>query len=320
MRLAADDAQHAVVALDDGVTTGEVGGVRLALPAPSHGAQQRSQPGEHAADVAAVERHVQHRPEGVEQEVDLGVAGADERLPLHCRRAAQRHDLRERSGDLALGIAPASAAGPDLRELILGSEGAFGVLTEVTVRVRPRPEQTRYGAWTFPDFASRAAAVRALTQRGIRPTVLRLSDETETRVNAAVGGHVLRTTWARLPALKAAVTDALTQSLAAHDTPPIVLCHISHVYPAGASLYFTVVAALTTDPETQWADAKSAASRAISAAGGTATHHHAVGRDHRDHLEAEIGALGIEILRGVKRTLDPRDIMNPGVLIPPASP
>ena len=188
------------------------------------------------------------------------------------------------------------------------------------MRVRPRPEQTRYGAWTFPDFASRAAAVRALTQRGIRPTVLRLSDETETRVNAAVGGHVLRTTWARLPALKAAVTDALTQSLAAHDTPPIVLCHISHVYPAGASLYFTVVAALTTDPETQWAYAKSAASRAISAAGGTATHHHAVGRDHRDHLEAEIGALGIEILRGVKRTLDPRDIMNPGVLIPPASP
>lgn len=54
----------------------------------------------------------------------------------------------------------------------------------------------------------------------------------------------------------------------------------------------------------------------ITAAGGTATHHHAVGRDHRDHLAAEIGLLGIEMLRGVKRTLDPHGIMNPGVLVP----
>ena len=56
------------------------------------------------------------------------------------------------------------------------------------------------------------------------------------------------TTWAQLPALKRAVTDALTASLTADGTKPIVLCHISHVYPAGASLYFTVVAALTDDP------------------------------------------------------------------------
>lgn len=71
----------------------------------------------------------------------------------------------------------------------------------------------------------------------------------------------------------------------------------------------------------QWADAKRAASLAITAAGGTATHHHAVGRDHRDHLAAEIGLLGIEMLRGVKSTLDPHGIMNPGVLVPvePAS-
>ena len=62
------------------------------------------------------------------------------------------------TGELELGRAPASAAGPDLRELFLGSEGAFGVLTEVTVRIRPHPGATSYGAWSFPDFAAGAAA------------------------------------------------------------------------------------------------------------------------------------------------------------------
>ncbi len=296
------------------------------------------------------------------------------------------------AGDLDLGRAPASAAGPDLRELFLGSEGAFGVLTEVTVRIRPVPEVVRYGAWSFPDFAAGASAFREATQRGIRPTVLRLSDETETRVNAAMGGHLLRmrgclaiatfegrgpdeadlaaevtesifaahgatargedparswergrfaspalrdtlmdigvlaetletaTTWANLPALKTAVTAALTESLTASGTKPIVLCHISHVYPAGASLYFTAVAALTDDPQTQWMRAKDAASRAIGDAHGTITHHHAVGRDHRPYLEAEIGPLGVEVLRAVKGVLDPRGIMNPGALVAPGAP
>jgi alkyldihydroxyacetonephosphate synthase len=100
-------------------------------------------------------------------------------------------------------------------------------------------------------------------------------------------------------------------------TKPVVLCHISHVYPAGASLYFTVVAALTDDPLSQWKRAKDAASRAIGAAHGTITHHHAIGRDHRPYLEEEIGALGIEILRAVKATVDPHGIMNPGALVPP---
>ncbi|MDL9980395.1 FAD-binding oxidoreductase [Microbacterium sp. ASV49] len=297
------------------------------------------------------------------------------------------HGMRFASpvGDLDLDRAPASAAGPDLRQLVLGSEGAFGVITEVTVRVHRLPKATLYGAWTFKSFADGAEAVRALTQRGIRPTVLRLSDATETRVNAALGGHVARmrgclavatfegaskreakaardataavfakhrgkdrgeaaarswergrfaapalrdalldigvlaetletaATWTDLAGLKDAVTVALTEALA--DTKPIVLCHISHVYPAGASLYFTVVAALTADPAAQWARAKDAASRAIVAAGGTITHHHAVGRDHRPYLEDEIGPLGVHVLQAVKATLDPNGIMNPGALV-----
>jgi len=58
------------------------------------------------------------------------------------------------AGELDTGRAPSSAAGPDLRELFLGSEGAFGVITEVTVRIRPTPAATAYGAWTLPDFAA----------------------------------------------------------------------------------------------------------------------------------------------------------------------
>ena len=95
-------------------------------------------------------------------------------------------------GTWQLGHAPASAAGPDLRQLVLGSEGAFGVITEVTLRVRPVPPVRVYEGWRFGSFAAGAAAVRDLVQAGVTPTVLRLSDEIETAVNlsspSAVGG------------------------------------------------------------------------------------------------------------------------------------
>ena len=99
-------------------------------------------------------------------------------------------------------------------------------------------------------------------------------------------------------------------------TPPSVGCHVSHIYPDGASLYFTVLAAQDRDdPAGQWLRAKRAASDAISAAGATITHHHAVGRDHAPWLEAEAGALGLAALRAVKAELDPAGIMNPGKLL-----
>jgi alkyldihydroxyacetonephosphate synthase len=301
-------------------------------------------------------------------------------------------------GILDLGRAPESAAGPDLRELFTGSEGVFGVITRVRLRVHPIPETVRYEAWSFPDFATGAAALRAVTQIGTGPTVLRLSDEAETGVNLATTGNIgeqsvtggclaitlfegstahtesrhaetravlaaqggtslgeaparawehgrfdapyLRdsllaagalcetletaTTWANLPVLKAAVTEALTNSLggqagtdpAESGTPALVMCHISHVYPTGASLYFTVVAGQRGDVAAQWLAAKAAASDAISSTGGTITHHHAVGADHRPWLRGEIGELGVKVLQAVKQAVDPAGILNPGKLIP----
>jgi alkyldihydroxyacetonephosphate synthase len=70
------------------------------------------------------------------------------------------------------------------------------------------------------------------------------------------------------------------------------------------------------DPVAQWERARGAASRAIFASSATITHHHAVGRDHLPYLAAEIGEVGVEILRAVKQRLDPANVMNPGILIP----
>jgi alkyldihydroxyacetonephosphate synthase len=94
------------------------------------------------------------------------------------------------TGTLTLGSAPATAAGPDLRQLVLGSEGVFGVVTSVTVRVRPVPEEKVYEGWRWPTCAEGLAAARAIAQSGLQPTVLRLSDEAETAVNLARPGEV----------------------------------------------------------------------------------------------------------------------------------
>ena len=123
------------------------------------------------------------------------------------------------------------------------------------------------------------------------------------------------TTWSNLSTLRAAVTGALTKSLADQGTPPLVLCHISHTYPTGASLYFTVICKQADDPLEQWLKAKSAATTAMTNSGGTITHHHAVGTDHQPWMANEVTELGVEILRAVKSVLDPAGILNPGKLV-----
>lgn len=289
-------------------------------------------------------------------------------------------------GEISLGSSPSNAAGPDLRQLFLGSEGAFGVITAVTVRVRRLPAEKVYEGWRWPSFTEGAAAMRSLAQAGMLPTVIRLSDESETAINlarpdeiggqssggclmiagyegepeavaakrAAVGSVIeglgganlgegpgqswahgrfdapyLRdslldvgvlvetletaTFWSDVPALYDAVKAALSTSL---GEGTMVLCHISHVYETGCSLYFTVAQKAADDPLPQWLAAKAAACDAITAVGATITHHHAVGTDHKPWLSAEIGDLGVSVLRAVKADLDPTGVLNPGVLIP----
>jgi alkyldihydroxyacetonephosphate synthase len=289
------------------------------------------------------------------------------------------------SGPIELGHAPASAAGPDLRQLFLGSEGALGVITSVTVRVRPRPEGRIAEGWRWASFDAGVEAMRVLAQAQLLPTTLRLSDESKTALNLAdpdaigggsTGGCLMITGFEGTPeavsARRTAVTalltdlggtpageepgrawaegrfdapylrdsmldvgvlvetletatfwsylrevyDAVSAALrAALGDPVMVLCHVSHVYETGASLYFTVAASQGDDPLGKWQGAKRAAMDAIVAAGATITHHHAVGTDHLPWLEAEIGPLGVSILRAVKTCVDPEGILNPGVLV-----
>ena len=121
------------------------------------------------------------------------------------------------------------------------------------------------------------------------------------------------TFWSGRGRLYADVKSALASTL---GDGALVLCHVSHVYETGCSLYFTVAARQAEDPIAQWQAAKSAASDAIIAAGATITHHHAIGTDHRPWLAQEIGDVGVRVLRAVKAELDPAGVLNPGVLIP----
>jgi alkyldihydroxyacetonephosphate synthase len=129
------------------------------------------------------------------------------------------------------------------------------------------------------------------------------------------------TSWSKIDGLYTAVRAALEKAIAETAPRPgargIVTCHISHSYPDGASLYFTYIFPRALDGEiAQWRAIKTAASDAIVAHGGTISHHHGVGEDHLPWIEQEKGALGIDVLRAVKQTLDPNGILNPGKLIP----
>jgi alkyldihydroxyacetonephosphate synthase len=91
-------------------------------------------------------------------------------------------------GDLNTLATPHTAAGPALRELVIGSEGVFGVIPDVTVRVRPIPRERRYEAWMAEGFDAGTGIVRALAQGPGLPDVIRLSDEEETEVSLALSG------------------------------------------------------------------------------------------------------------------------------------
>ncbi|HXM00577.1 MAG TPA: FAD-binding oxidoreductase [Rhizomicrobium sp.] len=305
---------------------------------------------------------------------------------------------------------PASAAGPRLTDLAIGSEGIFGVVTDATIRIRPVAAAKDYRGYLFRDFASGIAAIRQAAQEELPVAMLRLSDAQETGFYRAFGslgrGHgiaarltdaylkargitgtaamliagfeggesevknsrarfaaiarkldaisagsgpgarwhegrfhgpylrdpmmdrgvgvdTLETAvrWSKLDGLYAAVRAALEKAIDQTVPRPgargVVMCHISHSYPDGASLYFTYIFPRALDGEiAQWQAIKRAASDAIVAHGGTISHHHGVGEDHLPWIAQEKGALGIEALRAIKQAFDPNGILNPGKLIP----
>jgi alkyldihydroxyacetonephosphate synthase len=320
--------------------------------------------------------------------------GAIEKMIVGMRLAAP-------AGELDLKALPASAAGPSVRQLIVGSEGTLGVITEVSLRVRPAPRERAYSGVFFRDFGSGTRALRELAREHALPDVARLSDESETRMSLALAGsgglkgrlgraylarrgygggclailgfeggekdasfrrdwaleivkregglHVggspgrawqhgryegpyLRddlltqgvmvetletaTQWSNVAHTHHEVTAAIDGALLAGGTPGVVMCHVSHLYETGSSLYFTFLARQREGEEIeQWREVKVAACDAIVACGATITHHHGVGVDHAPWMAAEVGEDALSALRALKAELDPAGIMNPGKLL-----
>lgn len=295
-------------------------------------------------------------------------------------------------GTLATHRHPGSGAGPEPARLVLGSEGALGVITEAWMRVVPRPRWRASASIAFADFTAGVAAARALVQSGLGPSNARLLDGHEARLHRvrfdgksvlligfesadhplgpwlhrAVelatdhGGEIAsgpsesddasRTgaagawrqaffdapylqsallsigvmsdtfetacSWSRFADLHASVTTAASRALREECGGGIVTCRFTHLYPDGPAPYYTFVGALRPGGElAQWRAIKAAASEALATAGGTITHHHAVGRIHRPWYDRERPALFGDALAAVKRELDPHGILNPGVLV-----
>jgi alkyldihydroxyacetonephosphate synthase len=287
-------------------------------------------------------------------------------------------------GTIATHPHPASGAGPEPARLVLGSEGALGVITEAWMRVVPRPVHRASASVAFATFDAGVAAARALAQSGLAPSNARLLDPDEARLHRvrfdgrAVllvgfesadhalapwldracelardhGGEVSATkhgsgdaqswkqaffdapylqssllsigimsdtfetacSWTQFPALHAAVTHALHAVLDAECGGGLLACRFTHVYPDGPAAYYTFVGARFSGVA-QWHRVKTAACDAVTAAGGTITHHHAVGRTHLPWYRRERAPAFGDALAAVKAALDPRAICNPGVLI-----
>jgi alkyldihydroxyacetonephosphate synthase len=126
-------------------------------------------------------------------------------------------------------------------------------------------------------------------------------------------------TWDRMEKFVADVQKRAASALYEAYGGGTVSCRFTHAYPDGAAPYFTLLAPAKRGSELQqWAEVKDAASEAVLAAGGTITHHHAVGRDHRPWYDRQRPEPFADALRAAKKAVDPQGILNPGVLVDPA--
>lgn len=273
---------------------------------------------------------------------------------------------------------PRRATGPDLMQLFVGSEGILGVITEAALRIHPYPEKRIFTSYRFKDLHAGLEAVRNIFRRGVRPAIVRLYDERDTKITLGSLGlpaegcllilsfegteklvdaetevadevcrqwggeqlgdlpakhwwkhrhdqywnlpHLLKgfmivdtievsAPWDRLERLYWEVKRAL------EGQGVIPMAHFSHFYLDGGSIYFTFVK--PREPKTPINDAYwriwSAAMEACIRVGGSISHHHGVGLVRSPWMEKEHGK-SFEIIRALKKVLDPNNILNPGKL------
>ncbi len=220
--------------------------------------------------------------------------------------------------------AQTSGAGPgDAAVLVLGFESAEhpleawmepaleacrdagGEVSEGAGRTRSQGEAGRSEAGDAAAGAWRNAFLNAPFMRDVLVRAAFVSETFETAI-----------TWDRFEDFHAEVMDATRDAVKRVCGSGSVACRFTHVYPDGPAPYYTVLAPGRRGSELeQWAEIKVAASEALIRAGGTITHHHAVGRDHRPWYDQQRPELFARALGAARRELDPAGVLNPGVLI-----
>jgi alkyldihydroxyacetonephosphate synthase len=232
------------------------------------------------------EAHLTFAGDGSHALLVLGFESSDHSVDGALARALEL--CREHGGEVGDGARGTAAAG--------AGEGAAG-----TAAAAIGAGGDAVGSW-------REAFLRVPYLRDIFIAMGVISETFETAI-----------TWERFPAFHERVRAAAEQALrevGASDGR--VMCRLTHVYPDGPAPYFTVLARGRRGEEIeQWLAVKRAVSDAIASGGGTITHHHAVGRDHRPWYDRQRPEPFAHALRGAKAAVDPAGIMNPGVLVDP---
>jgi alkyldihydroxyacetonephosphate synthase len=205
--------------------------------------------------------------------------------------------------------------------LVLGFESADHPLDAWIARAM---EICRDGGGEAPDGAVRTRTDDAASREGAagawRNAFLNAPYLRDALVRAAFVSETFETatTWDAFETFHAAVSEATRDAVKRVCGAGTVTCRFTHVYPDGPAPYYTVMAPGRRGGELeQWAEIKHAASEALLRHGGTITHHHAVGRDHRPWYDRQRPERFAAALRAAKSALDPAGILNPGVLLDP---
>ncbi len=246
------------------------------------------------------------------------------------RRRGSPRDLPDRSQPVELPPARPARGGDDRRRRrLLGRAHP-----RLRVRLRARstissasrssaPPTTAAGSQPAPESRDRGdEAAGTWRQAFLEAPYLR-----DSLISLGVLSETFETaiTWDRFGEFNSQVREAARRAVAevcdapaAGEGSPRVSCRFTHVYPNGPAPYFTVLAPARRGSEVaQWDEIKAAVSEAIISAGGTITHHHAVGRDHRPWYDLQRPDAFAEALIAAKSAVDPAAILNPGVLIDP---
>src|SRR5436853_4939394 len=228
-------------------------------------------------------------------------------FPTNCRLLDPGEAMTAGAGDGTVAV------------LVIGFESADHTLDAAMARAL---ECCRDRGGTVPDGAGRTRSDDATSREGAAGAWRQAFLDMPYLRDALVGMGMISetfetaTTWDRFAEFHAGVVAATTDAVRRVCGSGIVTCRFTHAYPDGVAPYYTVLAPARPGSQlAQWAEIKRAAADALIMLGGTITHHHAVGRDHRPWYDRERPDGFARALAAMKSSLDPRRVLNPGVLI-----